>query len=531
MQPVSATGQGLAIRTGCIYTGTGQARFSLPAGGYTVYANRGFEYGVDSFRFKVAAGESVNKKLVLSREVPLEGWVSSDTHIHTLTYSGHGDASDRERVLTLAGEGIELPIFTDHNRKLTLDSLASAMKMRRYFTPIAGFEYTTPVGHFNVFQEQAGGRVPGHRVGSWDAVVDSLEVKKDDKIVILNHGRDDHDRFRPFDPAYHISSAGWGLRNWQFPANAMEVFNSSAQQADFMCLFHDWFGMLNREYWLTPVGASDSHTVGQYLVGQGRTYIKANDDDPANIDIKAAIKNFRQGKVMVSFGLIAAITVNDQFGPGDIVPTSAAPLTVKVRVMGPAWARAERVSLYANGIRIGEEMIANGSSAGLKFEKDWVLPGSLQDRFLVAIAEGPGGTEPFWVVPKPYDPSSPVFNPRLVGASGAVWIDGDGDGERTTAYAYAQQLVQFNKDNLNQLVRELNAYDASVAIQVAAILQETGKPINGPVSQPALQTANAITRAAFEQISKRICCHKTGRFESVFTLMGSSICPLILAIF
>ena len=39
-----------------------------------------------------------------------------DTHIHTLELSGHGDASVVERALTLAGEGIELAIATEHNR-------------------------------------------------------------------------------------------------------------------------------------------------------------------------------------------------------------------------------------------------------------------------------------------------------------------------------------------------------------------------------------------------------------------------------
>src|SRR5439155_5589537 len=82
----------LAVRPGVVYTSTGQARFGLPAGEYTIYAGRGFDYGLDSTTIQVKAGDMLKKSLAIRREVPLEGYVSCDTHIHTLTYSGHGDA-------------------------------------------------------------------------------------------------------------------------------------------------------------------------------------------------------------------------------------------------------------------------------------------------------------------------------------------------------------------------------------------------------------------------------------------------------
>src|SRR5262249_43082503 len=106
----------LAVRPGVIYTADGSAKFGLPAGEYTIHAGRGFEYGVATVRVSVKPGESVRKELAIRREVPTPGWVACDTHVHTLTHSGHGDATDVERVITLAGEGIELPLATDHNK-------------------------------------------------------------------------------------------------------------------------------------------------------------------------------------------------------------------------------------------------------------------------------------------------------------------------------------------------------------------------------------------------------------------------------
>ena len=60
----------------------------------------------------------------------------------------------------------------------------------------------------------------------------------------------------------------------------MEVVNSGAQQTDVMRPFRDWFGLLNHGLALTPVGASDSHDVSRYIVGQGRTYIRCQSDQP-----------------------------------------------------------------------------------------------------------------------------------------------------------------------------------------------------------------------------------------------------------
>src|SRR5207244_13367080 len=114
-----------------------------------------------------------------------------------------------------------------------------------------------------------------------------------------------HAKFRPFGPERHLSLTGEDLDGWALPANAMEVVNSGAQQTDVMRPVRDWFGMLNRGSFLTPVGSSDSHDVSRYIVGQGRTYIRCPDDRPGELDVAEAVANFRAGRVNVSCGLLA----------------------------------------------------------------------------------------------------------------------------------------------------------------------------------------------------------------------------------
>ena len=355
LQPVGGeTKAAMAVRAGVVYTGNGRAAFGLPAGTYRIYAGRGFEYGIDSVDLVLKPGDRVQKKLIINREVPTAGWVSSDTHIHTFTYSGHGDATAAERLLTLAGEGIELPIITDHNVHIDLRPLAQKMGVSPYFTLVTGNEVTTTVGHFNIFPVTAGAPVPDYKIKDWPALSGALAKIPGIAGVILNHARDIHAGFRPFAPKQHLAPAGRNLSGWSFPANAMEVINSGALQTDYMQLYRDWFGMLNGGQQVTPVGSSDSHDVSRYIVGQGRTYIRCPDTDPGQINTAEAFRNFQDGKVMVSFGLLPEIIVDNKYGPGDLVP-AASEVTVSVRVLGPAWTRANRVSLYANGQKIKEE--------------------------------------------------------------------------------------------------------------------------------------------------------------------------------
>ncbi len=78
----------LAVRPGTIYTANGFARIPVEPGTYRIVVGRGFEYSIDSQTVKVAPGYTKQVDLRIRREVPTEGWVACDTHVHTLTYPG-----------------------------------------------------------------------------------------------------------------------------------------------------------------------------------------------------------------------------------------------------------------------------------------------------------------------------------------------------------------------------------------------------------------------------------------------------------
>jgi hypothetical protein len=469
----------LAIRPGVVYTVDGATTLRLAAGRYTVYAGRGFEWGVASAKVELKAGENPSIRLAIAREVDTPGYVASDTHVHTFEFSRHGDATLAERTVTLAGEGIELPIATDHNLPVDYEQAARATGARAFFTPITGNEVTTPKqGHFNVFPVDKARPLIDFRAPTWEKLFADVEANAPGAVVILNHARDVHGTFRPFDPKRHLSMTGEDLDGLTPRANAMEVINSGATTTDGGILLRDWMGCVNRGWRMTPIGSSDSHDVARFIVGQGRTYVRVNDADASKIDTAAAVEAFKAGKVLVSYGLLAEMTINGKFRSGDLATIDAGgEIKVEVKVSGPAWTRAERVELYANGVKVRETQVKGDApaAAGLKAAITWTMAKPAHDVFYTAIAWGPGVTAPYWSAAKPYQRTSPNWTPYVLACTGAVYVDADGSGTFDPALAYATRIVDAAKDDFAGTVIALKGYDIAVAAQAAGVLRARGK--------------------------------------------------------
>jgi hypothetical protein len=489
----------LAVRPGIIFTSTGEAAFGLPAGSYKVIVGRGFEYSIDQVSFTIKFGETLRRKLSIRREVPTQGYIACDTHVHTRTYSGHGDSTVQERMITIAGEGIELPIATDHNTHIDYRPFVSEMNVSQYFTPVIGNEVTTRTGHFNIFPVASGAKTPDHRSSEWQKTLDGIFATPDVKVAILNHARDVHGGTTPFSPKFFNDAVGENVAGWHMGFNAMEVVNSGTTQTDVMELFRDWMAVLNRGYSVTPVGSSDSHDVGRHFVGQGRTYIRCKDDDPSNINVEQAVTNFVQGHVMVSYGLLTEMKVNGDYQSGDLAKNTGEHVTVKLRVLGPHWVDASKIMLFANGQLIREQEIesADRKERGVLWTDTWKFPTPSHDIQLVAIALGPGITSTHWRTAKPYQPSTPDPTTSVLGCSGAVWLDADGNGERSSARDYATKLFSNAEGDVGQLLDELANYDKAVAAQAASLLQASGQSILDDTVQKPLRNASRHVQQGF----------------------------------
>jgi hypothetical protein len=105
-------------------------------------------------------------------------------------------------MLTIAGEGIELPVSSEHNTRVDFEAAARSAGVRRYFTPVLGTEVTTPaLGHFNVFPMPPQGRaIEQDRptgAGFAKSIDAAARLRGPGRSIVLNHGLDEHGGFRP----------------------------------------------------------------------------------------------------------------------------------------------------------------------------------------------------------------------------------------------------------------------------------------------------------------------------------------------
>jgi hypothetical protein len=490
----------LAARPGVVYTPDGLARIGLPPGRYTGFATRGFEFSVDSREVVLAAGVSAVVDLAIRREVETVGLVACDTHVHTLTHSGHGDATIDERAVTLAGEGIELPIATDHDHLTTdLGEAAARMGVTAYFTPVVGDEVTTKAGHFNAFPLPAGAAPPDPNAPSWPELLRAIRNAPGERVVVLNHPRDLHAGFRPFAPDQFNPASGTH-RHGPLGVDALEIINSGAMQSDPMRPVLDWMALRARGERATAVGASDSHDVARFIVGQGRTYVACPDDDPAHVDVDAACRALNAGRALVSLGLLARMRVDGRFAVGDLATGLGPSVRVEVDVSGPSWSRADLVELYANGVKVREARVDLAPGAW-KATVAWDLPRPPQDVSLVAVASGPGVTAPYWAIARPYQPTSREWSPRVFGITNPIDLDGDGDGTWTSPRAYAEAIVALVGTAPRALVPALRDHDEAVAIQAAELCRLAGRDLRGTDYTDALKDAPGPVRRGFAALA------------------------------
>ena len=472
LQPLRAEpATDVAVRVGVVYAKNGVATLSVPPGDYVLHAGRGFEWGVVRENVTLQAGKNRDVTLHLQREVDTTGWIAADSHIHTLTHSGHGDASLEERMLTIVGEGIELAVATDHNHHTDYAPTAASMGVSNRFTPVIGNEVTTKQGHFNAFPIEPGADVVDFKTTDWSVLLPAIRATPGVQVITLNHPRDLHSGFVPLGGLQLNPRTGKHRHSDVLDhIDAMEVVTSGAMQSDIHQLYRDWFALLNRGHRIAAIASSDTHDVSRFILGQGRTYVAADDANPAHLNLDEVWRSYQKGRLLVSLGLMVTMTVNDRFTVGDLATEIGETVKVEIVVSGPEWTQVDRVELYANGVLIREQSVRDDRRAGEKARLVWELPKPAHDVHLVAIATGPGVTEPFWEIPRPYQPTSKDFRPLVIGSTNPVWIDADGDGEFQSAFAIARTLLKNWGTDEAALRKVLHRYDAAVAAQVESLL-------------------------------------------------------------
>jgi hypothetical protein len=142
-----------------------------------------------------------------------------------------------------------------------------------------------------------------------------------------------------------------------------------------------------------------------------------------------------------------------------------------------------------------------GLPSGVKWQAEWKIPRPPHDVHLVAIALGPGIDGPYWRMAKAYQPTSPSWEPHVIGCSGAVWLDVDGDSRATSARDYALAVFAKSGGDLPDLMERLKEFDVSVAIQAAALWHLAGHSLtDGVISRVETKAAPQVREGFAEYV-------------------------------
>ncbi|MDA0666553.1 MAG: CehA/McbA family metallohydrolase [Planctomycetota bacterium] len=449
------------VRTGVAYTdASGQATVELAAGKYRVYATRGMEWGVAELHLEHSFASEVAATLSIEKELDTTGWLSADTHMHTLTFSGHGDALLEERVLTLAGEGLDVAIATDHNHHADYTSAQHAAGVSEHYLSIVGNEVTTDLGHMNAFPFTEEGKLPNHKLQEWAPLIQDIR-DKGAQVVILNHPRwPDRDK-GPYGVFKLDPRTGLFADGIQIPVDALEVFNSTTPHTPWPEVMRDWFSLMNAGSRIRGVGSSDSHSVLD-PVGQGRTWLKSPTDDPKLANIDDICSAFREGHSSMGLGLFGEVLVQG-VGPGELATPTDGEITIDFRIAGATWATAEKATVYMNGVEVASTTLPPPTEAAHHDQTvSFKIRTPSADAWLVCVATGPKPQGAWWY--SLFDDLVLVTNP--------VWVDTNLDGvyqsPQETAAA-ACKLVGQNPNGsprVTDLADILKECDRAVAVQI-----------------------------------------------------------------
>lgn len=448
-----------AVRKGVLYTLGKPALLELPPGDYLVSATHGTEWSMAESKLRVAPGETASVQLSLRRELHTPGFIAADTHIHTLTFSGHGDASAEERMVTLAAEGVELAIATDHNHQTDFAPFQNELKLNGWFTSVTGNEVTTENGHFNSFPLPPGKDIPAFKEKDWVKLVAGIRAKGA-RVVILNHPRWPDIPRGPFGRFGLNRASGERASGGAFTFDAMEPINSGVLQPDPLFICRDWFSLLNHGEKITAAGSSDSHTVDN-IVGQGRTYVRSSTDDPAKIDVDESCKAFLRGDTIISLGIFADLKVNGDRVMGETVKPFGRAVEADLRIAAPSWVTPKRAIVFLNGVAVAEQTVSTAKGKPTDTRLHFKLPAPTHDAWLVCVVLGDGVSHPAWATKQPY----------TFAATNPVYLDADGDGAYHSPAATAEDLLEQAKGRSEDTFEIALKQEDGIAVQMIAELR------------------------------------------------------------
>ncbi|MEN9799391.1 MAG: hypothetical protein RL653_3087, partial [Pseudomonadota bacterium] len=368
----------------------GTVSVQLPPAEYEVLVSRGPEYSLFPQDFRTSGGAVVDLRTAdgtleakLYRVVDTSGWTSADFHVHAV--NGPDSAvTNRDRVLTFLGDGVDVLVATDHDFVTDYAPEVAALGAGGLIATVVGEEVSTmDFGHYNLFPlavkpgslnggalDWAGGRGPtltprqlfqaGRDMGA--------------RTVHLNHPRGSLGAFthlrvdtdtlathadpRDFNMAPPADTTEGDSRLFDGTFNAIELLNSGEDGFNLAVArgrFNDWFTLLSRGLRVTATGVSDTH--GKNVASGWRTWVKLDSESPAALDPLALSASLNAQQALASNGPFVKVSAHRlrastgqvtsvEAFPGGTVPAGTDDVEVTVDVQVPEYLDVSRIELF-----------------------------------------------------------------------------------------------------------------------------------------------------------------------------------------
>jgi hypothetical protein len=338
-----------------IYTHA-DGEIAIPPGDYEVSAYRGFEYTRHVEKIVVKTDAAVTIEAKLERVVDTGGWISADLHVHAMP-SWDAPATLNERVLSLAGVGVEVGVATDHNAVTDYGPAITSLGLASHVASLVGDEVTTEetmLGHFNVFPLEPGSEPIAHEHVHPHDLFEVARRRANGGVIQVNHPRMGDIGYFELLHMDRGDVPGWAGRATlgDMSFDAIEVFSGDhfADIDEVRWVLDDWFALLEAGLRHTATGNSDSHKVAYQDAGMPRNWVAIDRDTPATFDLSTFITAIRQAKVVVSSGPFVRFTTETNglaHGIGDTIDPGARDFAV--RVEAPPWIDVSTVELIRRG--------------------------------------------------------------------------------------------------------------------------------------------------------------------------------------
>ena len=427
----------LASRDNTVYTASGTGSFPIAPGSYEIWFGKGMEYSVDIHQVEVESGQSYYLKAHLTRELNTDGYVCGDMHLHTLTNSGHGDASLEERVISCAAEGLEWAVATDHNFVTDYQPILESLGLKGLMATTVSNEVSTQIGHFNTYPLESGSPPSDASFTNGHELFQNIRANAPEGVVIqINHPRwidSDYFNTKGLDPHFGtVKSLEW---SWDF--DAFEVLNENYKLGwipapdNKFSVKKDWFNLLNHNRRITGLGNSDSHSVVSAIAGLPRNYIVSSTDTPSEIDESELAENIKAQQLSVAHGIFVTMMGNNFTKMGGTIKSYGHPVELNLHVEAASWISCNRAELIRNGVVVKTFNIPPSTQAVRLDTTIIVRP--QKDSWYLLIAYGDKSMAP--MTPVRGETNTPM------GFTNPIWIDPVNEETFTSVADYAKEKI------------------------------------------------------------------------------------------